>query len=74
MAVRLRDWLRFSGKQTNTPATFMLTTPPIDSLATIELFFRRFFGLPRVRILQQASVMLGHCRKRSPSKSQSHAR
>ena len=28
----------------------------------------------RVRILQQASVMLGHCRMRSRSKPQSHAR
>ena len=63
----------FEGKSSREPSTFMLTGPPIDNLATIEMFCRRF-ALPRVRILQQASVMLGHCRMRSLSKPQLHAR
>lgn len=63
----------FLGKAARHSSTFMLTTPPIDSLATIEIFCRRRV-LPRVRILQQASVMLGHCRMRSLSKPHLHAR
>ena len=48
----------FEGKSSREPSTFILTGPPIDSLATIELFCRRLSFL-RVRILQRASVMLG---------------
>ncbi len=73
MAVRLQGWLRFSEKHARQSSTIMLTSPPIDSLATIELFCRRRV-LSWVRILQQTSVMLGHCRMRSRSKPQLHAR
>ena len=73
MAVRLPKWLHFAEKHARASSTIILTSPPIDSLATIEMFCRRRV-LPRVRILQQASVMLGHCRMRSRSKPQLHAR
>ena len=73
MAVRLRDGLHFSEKWARQSSTFILRSPTIDSLATIGMFCRRS-GFPRVRILQQASVMLGHCRMRSRSKPQLHAR
>ena len=63
----------FEGKPSREPSTFMLTGPPIDNLATIEMFCRRS-RFPRVRILQQASVMLGHCRMRSRSKPQLQSR
>ena len=73
MAVRLQDWLHLKAYDGIRSAALMLTSPPMDSLATIELFCRSLC-MPRVRILQQASVMLGHCRMRSLSKPQSHAR
>ena len=73
MAVRLRDWLHFAPAHGIRPRALMLTSPSIDSSATIEMFCRSL-TLPRVRILQQASVMLGHCRMRSLSKPQLHAR
>ena len=63
----------FLGKPSRQSSTIILTSPPIASLATIEMFCRQDW-LPRVRILQQASVMLGHCRMRSRSKPQLHAR
>ena len=63
----------FLGKPSRQSSTIILKSPPIDSLATIEMFCRRS-RFPRVRILQQASVMLGHCRMRSRSKPQLHAR
>ena len=73
MAVRLPEWLRFAAAQGKLVRALMLTSPPIDSLATVEMFCGRL-TIPRVRILQQASVMLGHCRMRSLSKPQLHAR
>ena len=73
MAERLPKGLHFSEKWARQSSTFILRSPPIDSLATIGMFCRRS-GFPRVRILQQASVMLGHCRMRSRSKPQLHAR
>ena len=73
MAVRLPEWLRFAAAQGIRLRALMLTSPPIGSLATIELFCRRSIPM-RVRILQQTSVMLGHCRMRSRSKPQLHAR
>ena len=73
MAVRLPEWLHLKGNPTVQSSTFILRSPPIASLATIEMFCRSL-SMPRVRILQQASVMLGHCRMRSRSKPQLHAR
>ena len=73
MAVRLPEWLRFAAAQGKLVRALMLTSPPIDSLATVEMFCGRL-TIPWVRILQQTSVMLGHCRMRSRSKPQLHAR
>ena len=73
MAVRLPEWFRFAAAQGIRLRELMLTSPPIGSMATIELFCGRL-TIARVRILQQASVMLGHCRMRSLSKPQLHVR
>ena len=71
MAVRLPEWLRFTAAQGIRLRALMLMSPPIGSMATIEMFCRRSIPM-RVRILQQTSVMLGHCRMRSRSKPQLH--
>ena len=63
----------FEGKSMHGVAPMMLARPTMHQTARfVQRSDRRNSG--RVRILQQASVMLGHCRMRSRSKPQLHAR
>ena len=64
---------QFEGKSIRDVAPMMLARPTMHQTARfVQRSDRRNSG--RVRILQQASVMLGHCRMRSRSKPQLHAR
>ena len=73
MAVRLPEWLRLKGNSRKRLGACQRSERICIShghrrTPTADLTIRR------VRILQQASVMLGHCRMRSLSKPQLHAR
>ena len=74
MAVRsIARLAQFEGKSIRDVAPMMLARPTMHQTARfVQRSDRRNSG--RVRILQQASVMLGHCRMRSLSKPQLHAR